>query len=167
MILSNSGSTPVVPKRMSKVDSELFLRLKHGVIVDIDSTVLHLEPRAQERLKFTARYQSFAHLSLESHFSSCSIKEPTQIQKDSNHFIYKIEHFSLNSHAWMDLPICGALHSTFQTIWIIGHKLWKTRAIKWTTKKHLENICVLPHILPGLIYTLAHVMIGRYLMVRV
>ena len=116
MILSNSGSTPVVPKRMSKVDSELFLRLKHGVIVDTDSTVLHLEPRAQERLKFTARYQSFTHLSLESHFSSCSIKEPTQIQKDSNHFIYKIEHLSLNSHAWMDLPICGALHSTFQTI---------------------------------------------------
>ena len=49
MILSNSGSTPVVPKRTAEVDPELFLRLKHGVIVDIDSTVLHLEPRAQER----------------------------------------------------------------------------------------------------------------------
>ena len=65
MILSNSGSTPVVPKRTAKVDPELFLRLKHGVIVDIDSTVLHLEPRAQERFKFAARDQLFAHLSLE------------------------------------------------------------------------------------------------------
>ena len=62
MILPNSGSTPVAPKRMSKVDSELFLRLEHGVIMDIDSTVLHLEPRAQERLKSAARSQSFAYL---------------------------------------------------------------------------------------------------------
>lgn len=68
MILSNSGSTPVVPKRTAEVDPELFLRLKHGVIVDIDSTVLHLEPRAQERFKFAARDQLFAHLSLESNF---------------------------------------------------------------------------------------------------
>lgn len=57
VILSNSGSTPVVSKRMAEVDPELFLRLKHGVIMDRDSTVLHLEPMAQDRLKFAARHQ--------------------------------------------------------------------------------------------------------------
>lgn len=86
MILSNSGSTPVVPKRMAEVDPELFLRLKHGVIVDIDSTVLHLEPRAQERLKLAVRYQSFAHLSLESNFSSLQHQRANTNSKDFQPF---------------------------------------------------------------------------------
>lgn len=72
--------------------------------------------KSTREIKICSEVSIIAHLSLESHFSSCSIKEPTQIQKDSNHFIYKIEHLSLNSHAWMGLPICGALYSTFQTI---------------------------------------------------
>lgn len=49
VVLSDSGSTPVVPKRVAEVDPELFFRLKHGVIMDIDSTVLHLESRAQDK----------------------------------------------------------------------------------------------------------------------
>lgn len=40
--LPDSGSTPVIPERMAKMDPELFLRLKHGVIMDVDSAVLHL-----------------------------------------------------------------------------------------------------------------------------
>lgn len=44
VILPNSGSTPVVSKRVAEINPELFLRLKHGVIMDRDGTVLHLEP---------------------------------------------------------------------------------------------------------------------------
>lgn len=54
-ILSNSGSTPVIPKGMAEEDPELFLRLKHGVIMDGDSAVLHLESREQDRVKFALR----------------------------------------------------------------------------------------------------------------
>ena len=86
MILSNSGSTPVVPKRTAEVDPELFLRLKHGVIVDIDSTVLHLEPRAQERFKFAARDQLLAHLSLESNFFSLQHQRANTNSKDFQQF---------------------------------------------------------------------------------
>lgn len=43
-VLPDSGSTPVVPKGMAKVDPELLLRLKHGVIMDVDSAVLRLQP---------------------------------------------------------------------------------------------------------------------------
>lgn len=54
-ILSNSGSTPVIPKGMAKEDPELFLRLKHGVIMDGDTAVLHLESREKYRVKFALR----------------------------------------------------------------------------------------------------------------
>lgn len=57
VILSDSGSTPMVSKRMAEVDPELFLGLEHGVIMDRDSTVLHLEPMAEDRLKIAVRYQ--------------------------------------------------------------------------------------------------------------
>lgn len=43
-VLPNSGSTPVISKRMAKVDPELLLRLKHGVIMDVHSAVLRLRP---------------------------------------------------------------------------------------------------------------------------
>jgi hypothetical protein len=50
VIFPNSSSTPVVSKWMAKVNPELFLRLKHGVVMDMHSAVLHLEPMAQDKL---------------------------------------------------------------------------------------------------------------------
>lgn len=56
VVLSNSGSAPVVSKRMAEVDPELLLGLKHGVIMDKDTTVLHLESMAQGGFKFAVRW---------------------------------------------------------------------------------------------------------------